>query len=245
MSRAPSESPAVATAVAHEPRLQPLRILRDALRIYRRHWWGLMAGALVVFLPLAALDAVLDQLHGATPALVVLLRLGETVVHVFGEVFYAGLVAAAVIAWRRGEGRLSPVEMVRTMPWGTIIALDLLLPLATAIGLVLLIVPGVMVFVYFGLAPAFAKIEHLKMRPALRRSHQAVRGSFWRVLAVYLVVIVSAGVIQELLEELSDAYLGSVGLHLVVRLVFSPFGGLALVLTAFALGAREHPRHDG
>jgi len=27
--------------------------------------------------------------------------------------------------------------------------------------------------------------------------------------------------------------------------VFSPFGGLALVLTAFALGAREHPRRDG
>jgi hypothetical protein len=244
MTETGSRSPA-RVAVAHEPRLQPLRILRDSLRIYRRHWWGLMLGALAVFTPLALLDGFLDHLHGSSTVLVALLQLGETVVHVFGEVFYAGLVAAAVIAWRHGSGRINPVEMLRTMPWGTIIALDLLLPLATAIGLILLIVPGVMVFVYFGLAPAFAKIEHLKMRAALRRSYQAVRGSFWRVVAVYLVVVVSAGFLQELLESLADAYVGSVLANLAVRLVFSPFGGLALVLTAFALGAREHPRRDG
>ncbi|MBX5442887.1 MAG: hypothetical protein IRZ32_15345 [Solirubrobacteraceae bacterium] len=243
MSNAPSESPAAAVALVHDARLRPMRILRDAIAIYRRHWWGLMLGALAVFLPLAALDAVLDQAHGSTSVLVALLHLGETVIHVFGDVFYAGLVAAAVIAWRRSS-RIRPLQVVRTMPWGTIIALDLLLPLAVALGLVLLIVPGVLVFVYFGLAPAFAKIEHLRMRPALRRSYEAVRGSFWRVLAVYVVVVISAGIIQELLQELADAYIGSFAVHLAVRLAFAPFGGLAMVLTAYALGAREES-HDG
>jgi hypothetical protein len=109
------------------------------------------------------------------------------------------------------------------------------LPLATAIGLVLAVVPGVLIYVYFSLAPAIVKIDHVGMREAMRRSRQAVHGNFWRVLAVFVLVVGVAGVVEQLLQSLFHEFIGLTVTNLVVETLGAPFYGLATVLMAFAL----------
>ena len=50
--------------------------------------------------------------------------------------------------------------------------------------------PGVMIYVYFALAPAYVKIDHLGFTAALRASARAVHGNFWRILLVFLIRLV-------------------------------------------------------
>jgi hypothetical protein len=226
---------------AAEPvtRLHPLGVLREALVVYRRHSWGLMAAAFVIFAPLALLDGALEIFEAETPVTRVLERIAAALLHLLGDVFYAGLVATAVIAWRRGGGRQRPIDVARALPWGTIIALDFLLAFGTAVLLVALIVPGVWFYTVFSLAPAVAKIEHLGVRRSMGRSRELVRGNFWRVLAVMVIVVGGAALLEELVQLGVETFVGNAVAHLAVQTLTVPIYGLVTVLMAF------HLRGDG
>lgn len=219
-----------------QPRLQPIVVLRDALRVYRRHCLALWLTAIVVFTPLAAVDGLLEEVaHDGGTFLAVVSGSGQTVVHMVGSVLYAGIVAAAVIAWREHGRRPGVAAVARTLPWGTILALDLIIPVVTLIGLLLLVVPGIVFFSYFGLAPAVAKVDHVSARAALRHSLRLVRGSFWRVTFVFFLIVVVAGAIEQALQTGTPQYVTDVAINLVVQVVFAPLFGLATVLMVFNL----------
>jgi hypothetical protein len=228
----------VTTAPAAEPqrlRLDVVALLRDVLVVYRRHWFGLIVAALIVFAPLAVVDALLEKAHPHGFLAVGTIAVGQSLFHLVGDVFYTGLVAAAVIAWRAGGPRLGPLAVARALPWRTVAALDLVLPLATAIGFALLIVPGVIIYIYFALAPAIVKIDHVGMRESLSRSARLVRGNFWRVLVVFVVVTGLEGVLEQVLQSLVDEFIGLGVINLAIQLIGAPFNGLATVLIAYAL----------
>ncbi len=220
------------------PRIHPLSLLRECLVIYRVHWLALVGAAAAVFLPLAVLDALVEHHADEETWELAGLELIELLLHLFGDVFYTGIVAAAVIAWRRGGPRSGPLEVARRLSWGTILALDLVLSIATVVGLIALVVPGVMIYVYFSLAPAYVKIDHLGFTAALRASARAVHGNFWRILLVFLILVPAAAALKELLQMAVDEFLGHVAVTLVVDLVGAPFYGLATVLMAFELRSR-------
>jgi hypothetical protein len=210
------------------PKLHPLTIVHDSLAIYRRHWWRLILSAIVVFTPLAIIDALLEEVHSEHVVIKGLLQLSSGVLELLGAVLYAGLVTAAVIAWRSGAEHEGPLRVARQLPWRTISALDLLLPFIIVIGLILLVVPGILAAVYFSLAPAFAEIDRTGVKESLRRSVRAVRGSFWRVLLVYLVLVVAAGAIQQVLQDLVDHTIGAIFIVILIQAMFAPFYGLAI-----------------
>lgn len=223
-------------------RLRPLAVLGQALHVYREHWAGLVGGALVIFAPLSLLDAWLAN-HEAEGAISASAKaLGESAIHLFGDVFYAGIVAAAVIAWRHGARRESALGVARVLPWPTIVALDVIVTVGTVLLAILLIVPGLVFYVYGSLAPSTAKIEHVGVRAALRRSIEMVRGNFWRVVAVLAVVELGAGAVEATLQELLDLFVADALVHVVTESLSAPIYGLATVLMAFELGARSaHP----
>jgi hypothetical protein len=226
-------------AAAARVKLRPGAILRQALGVYREHWAGLFVGALVIFAPLSLLDAWLAQ-HAASGAIEHGLEASaESALHTFGDVFYAGLVASAVIAWRHGHRRERAIDVARALPWTTIIALDLVLTFGAVVLMLPLIVPGIVFYVYASLAPSIAKIEHVGVRAALRRSFQLVRGSFWRVFAVLAVVVGSSAVVEALLQDALDLFIADALVHLLVEALSAPLFGLATVLMAFELGARS------
>src|SRR6266498_3713031 len=128
--------------------------------------------AAFIFVPLGLLDAAVDhagsthvgELSDLATAGLVALALGQTVTALFGEVFYSGAVASLIAKSRPGE-RPSPMAVARRLPFGTLIAVDLVLAVGSALGLVLLIVPGVVFFTWFALAPPVLEIQNRRVRP--------------------------------------------------------------------------------
>ena len=122
----------------------------------------------------------------------------------------------------------------------------LLYTIGSAVGLLLLIVPGVYAFVAWLVAVQAAVIEDLRGTAALRRSWQLVRGQWWRVFGISLVI----GILPLLvgvpgfvaLRALADAT-DSMAVYLAGRIlgdaVIYSFTALAFTLLYFDLRARR------
>src|SRR5439155_6774852 len=78
----------------------------------------------------------------------------------------------------------------------------------TTVGLAFLIVPGVVFFVWFGLAAPLIKIEGLGVWAALRRSRRLVRGSFWPVLLLLGGLYVLSNSITSSAQDLAATAIG-------------------------------------
>ena len=222
------------------PRLPVMQVLRVVWRVYRRKWKFLVPLSLVVLLPQAAADAVFgdvevervetaeDILNLASIPLAIAINLG-------GEALYAGIVAAAVVEWARGRELRDVPGAIRSIEYGRLIALDLMLAVGTVIGLVLLIAPGLIFFTYLVVSPALIELDGDTVKQALRRSAQLVRGNFWRVLGFTLIVLVATDSLATLLESPIHGVHGELLFNLLIEAVVEPFQGLTTVFLALAL----------
>jgi hypothetical protein len=163
--------------------------LTAAARVYGEQARVLIPAAVLVFAPLGLLgvlggdvDYELARTDAATAVLLSLEAAAQFAALALGEVFFAGLVVAVLTAARTGAERPTLRSLARNLPWGRLVAADLIITLGTALGLVLLIVPGVVFFAWFALAAPLIEIEGLRLRAAFRRSRRLVRGHFWPVL---------------------------------------------------------------
>jgi hypothetical protein len=110
--------------------------------------------------------------------------------------------------------------VLRTLPYGRLFALDLLTTTGIAIGLVLGVLPGVVLFTFIALAPPLMVSEHLGVRASMRRSIHLVRGAFWLTFfAVTLPVFVEHEVFA-VIEVLFDLPLYAMWLLHVAASVF-------------------------
>jgi hypothetical protein len=219
-------------------RIRPL--LRDIPRVYADHWRLLVPLALVVLLPQAIADATLgdieiERVHTAADVLKIASVPLAVGINLGGEALYAGIVAAAVVHWRRGERLRDLHGVARSIPYGRLVVIDLLLAIGIAIGLVLLIVPGVLVLTYLAISPALVEINHLTIREAVRKSIELVRGNFWPVFALLASVIVATDSIGTALESPLHGLQGEVAFNLAIEAALEPFQGLTTVLLALAL----------
>ncbi len=232
--------------------------------IGRTYWsWGpsLLLLAAIVFLPLGLLDSIsatldvdsLDLGSGFKIAALIAAVAALTATSLIGEVFYSGAVAIS-LTHPRDERPPSLLEIARRLDYRRLIAVDIVYVLIVVIGLLLLFVPGVLAFVWFGLAGPVVEIEKHSVRGALRRSCQLVRGSFWLVLLVLGPIEIVGDVGGELLGELVHGVLGhsfvATWLADVVANVFlTPVFAVAAVLLTLDLiaekdgsGPRLNPR---
>jgi hypothetical protein len=223
-----------------EGKLSLRRVAGEMWRVYRRHWTFLVPAAMVVLLPQSIADAVTEGFHvehlkSAADFATIGAALLLVVVNLFGQAVYAGLTAAAVIDWRAGQPLPPLRELIRSMPLGRLIVLDIVITVLTAIGFVLLIIPGLIVLTYIGVSPAILKVEHLGVQEALRRSIRLVRGNARQVL----LIAVGAIVITELaVQAIAAPFDGAVVLTVVNLLaegLLQPIEGLAIALIAIHL----------
>ncbi len=188
---------------------EPLALYARIGRTYVSWARVLLPLAAAVFIPLGLVHAVplhfqVDSLDfdGALhlfAALLGVMVLSAT--GLIGEVFYTGAVSIALTNPRSGGRPPSLREVARRVSYGRLIAVDLLYGVLVAIGFAALIVPGVLIYIYFGLAAPVIEIEQHGVRAALGRSLRLVRGHFWLVFWV-LVPIELIG------DGLIDAFTG-------------------------------------
>ncbi len=208
--------------------------------VYRVHWTFLVPAAMVVLLPQAIADGVTEGFHvehlGTAADLATIgAALLLVAVNLFGQAVYAGLTAAAVIDWRAGQPLPPLWELVRSMPLLRLSVLDLVITVLTAIGFVLLIIPGLIVLTYIAISPAVLKVEHLGVQEALKRSIGLVRG---RARQVFLIAV-GAIVVTEVAVQVIAIPFEHVGVLTLVNLIaeglLQPIEGLAVALVAIHL----------
>lgn len=220
------------------------------MRIWRTYfaWAGtLLPLAIFVFVPLGLVHAIpvhVDatalnlgsglEIAGAALALLLLVTTG-----LLGEIFYTGAVAIALT--HPHDGRQPGLrEVARTIRYGTLIAVDLIFGVLVAVGFVAFVVPGVVLFVYFGLAAPVVEIEHRGIRDALGRSFELVRGNFWLVLAVLVPIEIVSDGLTDLATAGTQALLGDSlvaewATDTATNIVLTPFYAVAAVLLTLDL----------
>jgi hypothetical protein len=211
-------------------------------RTYLRWAPSLLALAVVVFVPLGLIHALTVHADigsfGFGPGLKLVALIGATLAlaatGLIGEVFYTGAVAISLTHPR--DGRAPSLRQIAGMVnYGPLIAIDLLYGALVAIGLIAFLVPGVLAFVWLGLAAPVVEIEHRGIRAAFRRSVQLVRGKALVVAFVLIPIELVGDSLTDLVTGLAhDAFGGSLlaewGADVLTNIAFTPFYAVAAVL---------------
>lgn len=221
-------------------KLSARAVAREVIASYRTHWLFLILAALVVLLPQSLADGFLSHLelngiHRPEDVAILAAAPITVVVNLFGQAFYAGLTAAAVIEWRAHRPLPNIRALLRTVPLGTLVLLDLVLTLGSAIGLVLLVIPGLIWLTWFSISPAIVKFEHEGVWGSMRRSRELVRGNFWRVMWI----VVGTIFVTEIAVSAIGAPFHGAGpiafVDLAAEGVLQPIEGLVIVVVALEL----------
>jgi hypothetical protein len=221
----------------------------ELISIYARIWrtyvgWApaLLLLAVVVFVPLGLVHALTVEAEIGSfdfDAGLKLVALGAAVfalaaTGLVGEVFYTGAVAISLT--RPHDGRPPSLrELARMVSYGPLIAIDLIYGALVAAGLAAFIVPGVLVFVWLGLAAPVVEIEQHGIRPAFSRSVRLVRSRFVVVAAVLIPIELVGDSLTDLAIGFTHGLLGSELLchwlaDTLANLAFTPFYAVAAVL---------------
>jgi hypothetical protein len=230
-----------------------LRVYARLGRVYLAWWPRLLALAVIVFVPLGFVDALLEQVDtssldvtsGFQVAALLSALAAITASGLFGEVFFSGAIAAS-LTHPRDEDSPRFLHLARHISYGKLIAVDILFVLMMVLGTVAVIVPGILVFVYLSLAGPVVALEKRGVWDGFRRSFRLVRGHFWMAAAV-LIPIEIVG------DAVNDAIVGGAhhlfGHHLLAawageavgNIVTAPVASVAFVL--LTLDLIRH--HDG
>jgi hypothetical protein len=193
----------------------PLSFYRRTLRTYAKRIRPLLLIGAVVFVPLGLLEAAVGQIGTVDTAydsgLIVAAAVGVVLVQVvfglLGEVFYSGAVAR-LIAGHPDEARVSLREIAGELDYGRLVAADILYTGTVGAGLILLVVPGVLVFTWFALTAPLIELERLGLRAAFARSRALVRGRFWGVLVVLGPIALASDALDDAILGLGHTALG-------------------------------------
>lgn len=222
-------------------------------RTYWRYAIPLVLLAAIVFVPLGLLEALggeidvesVDFGSGIKVAALLATLSIVTATGLIGEVFYSGVVAFSLS--HPEHEHMPPIsEIARRLKYGRLIAVDLVYLAMVIVGAVFFIVPGVLIFVWFGLSGPVVELEDRTVRGALGRSFELVRGNFWVVFFILAPIEVIGDSLSEGFTELVHGLLGHnlLGGWLAESLsnvIFTPIFAVAAVLLALDLiDAREH-----
>jgi hypothetical protein len=203
---------------------------------------SLLLLAVVVFVPLGLIHALTVHAEigsfgfGAglklLAAIAAVLALAAT--GLIGEVFYTGAVAISLTHPKDGKPP-SLREIAGMVNYGPLIAIDLLYGALVAVGLVAFVVPGVLAFVWLGLAAPVVEIEHRGIRAAFRRSLQLVRGKFFLVALVLIPIEIAGDSLTDAVTGLAhNLFAGSLvaewAADVLTNVAFTPFYAVAAVL---------------
>jgi hypothetical protein len=204
--------------------LRPLgvgEILDVAITIYRRNFRALLTLVFVVVAPFEILSALIqasalpdnDFLTDTTPGSVDVDRefwVGIAAFRAAGMLsFIAGIVATGACFKAIADGYLGETaewrpalgyaaRRLHSILWVTILS-----AVISVLGLVLLIVPGIYLYVSFAVAVPVLLTEGLKGRKALGRSRRLVKGRWWGTFGVVFLGAILVGIVEGALVGLA------------------------------------------
>ena len=213
--------------------MQAGAVIGKAWEMYKAHWRHLVPIAFVVYVLISLLILLLGTL-GWLGALL------GFVASIAGIFWLQGALVLAVDDVRDGRADLSLSQTLdRVTPHlGTLVAAGLLAGIAIAIGLVLLIVPGLYLMTIWLLIVPAIMLENRGVGDSFGRSHELVRGYGWSVFGVIVLtflIFIGVGIVFGILDSVVDSAWVSFALNVLLQTVTAPFLALAWTNTYYEL----------
>jgi hypothetical protein len=230
-------------------------ILAAAFQLYRRHWRTLVAIAAVVVVPLTLLQYGIghwfrtngQQLHDPAEASTSFWAVASAslLAALVGLLLYQVLTGAITRtiatevtgqdlgleqSYRFGFARLGPILVV-----------SILVGLATLLGLIVFIIPGIYIGVRLAVSTQALVVEGKRGTEAMRRSWELVGGHWWHAAFTLLVAALITEVVNAVITAPFSAgawFIQGVAAA-VATIVTLPFGALVGVLLYVDLRARK------
>jgi hypothetical protein len=213
-------------------------VFGEAWELYKAHWRHFFSIAFIVFVLLAVIGLLLAALLGWLGLVI------GAFISLAGTFWLQGALIQAVSDVRDGRADLSVSEtfsQVYPKVW-TIIGTGILLGLAIAVGLFLLIVPGLyLMTIWIAVIPAIV-LENRSIGEAFGRSRELVRGYGWNVfgmIVLTVLILIGVGIVVGLALSPLAEWLASLIQQIVANTIVTPFVVAVWTLVYYRLKGRE------
>jgi hypothetical protein len=210
-------------------------VIGDSWELYRTHWRHLAPIALIVYVVLGVVSALL-----AVVFVNWLAGLLSAVIGIVGAFWLQGALVKAVADVRDGRADLS-IRDTFASAWPHVPAVavaGIIAGLAIALGLILLVVPGLILMTWWVVIVPAIVLEDKRASESFGRSRDLVRGYGWNVFGVIvltiLLLIVASIVIALILSPLAD-WLGELLSDIISGTIIAPFIAVTWTLLYFRL----------
>ncbi|HVH85135.1 MAG TPA: hypothetical protein VM912_00305 [Terriglobales bacterium] len=228
--------------------LRPLstgELLDQTFNLYRQNFllfFGIAAvPQLVLFLVIVAAGVVLGLVAGRTGGVRVLPEIAV----VPGFAYLAGSMIATAVTQAATTFAVSalyleqPVSLGRSFSLAkgrilAVIGVTILFGISVGIGFMLLVIPGILVLMWYSLAVPATVVEQIGVSRAFNRSSSLSKGSGWRILGVYILLLILTIVLD-------------IGIEYLVAFALRPLKGIPAVHgflsggTSYLVGALVAP----
>jgi hypothetical protein len=216
-------------------------VLSEAWGMYKAHWRHLLSISFVVYLAVALINLILVAALTWFGAII------GAIISFVALFWVQGALVRAVDDVRDGRADLSLSETFeRVRPQlGSIIVAGILAGLGIALGLILLIVPGLVLLTWWVLIIPVIVLEGRRAGESFSRSRELVRGYGWSVFGVIvltILLIIAFYIVLSLILIPAADWLRSFIQNVVGGALTTPFIATAWTLLYFRLrAAKETP----
>ena len=217
-------------------------VIGEAWGVYKAHWQHLLAFSFIVYATVAVIGALLGAVLDLWLAALLM-----AVVSLFAFFWLQAALVKAVDDLRDGRADFSLSETFgqAQQHLAAVAVAAILAGLGIAIGLILLIVPGLILLTFWAVIIPAIVLENKSAGESFSRSRELVRGFGWNVFGVIvIVVLLLIGfniVLSIVLSPLAD-WLQSFLSQFISGTLTAPFTATVLTLLYFRLrAAKETP----
>lgn len=226
-------------APARGSRIDLGAVIRETFEIYRQNVAVLIATAVAVFAVVGLLSGLLSDAGGLLASLLAL------VIRMAGSAIYTGFVVRLVEDVRDGRRDFSVGDLFSAAAPAIVplALMSILWGLGVAIGLFLLIVPGLFLITIWSVTAPSIVIERVAVIESFGRSRELVRGDGWSVFGTLVVVWLITIVLAAILSAIGAA-LGTGGFVIgviIASAVTAPIFSLAVSVIFFNLRGDRAP----
>lgn len=233
------------------------KLLREALAVYRSHFFLFLGISAVPSLLLLMLQLALERVPAGRPhhpeTLGLLAALGIWLASLFSSSITTAATTIAVsdIYTDRLPDMWESFARLTGKAWRIVLA-ALLVEIYVSLGALFLLVPGIYFAGIYGLTIPVVALENLGPKKAMDRSEHLSKDSAGRIILVYFLTAVLTGILVAMLNAGADylgwaspSYHGILSKHLlnlvtaaIGGIVFGPISAIALALEYYDLRSR-------
>jgi hypothetical protein len=225
-------------AAAHSKRLDVGKVINETFSLYSQNALVVLGSSIAVFV---GIGSGLLQSGGGW-----LLQVLAAVVRLAGFALYTGFVVRLVEDVRDGR-RDQTVGSLLSSATPAIVSLavfGILFGIGVAIGLVLIIIPGLILLTFWSLGAPAIVVERAGPIEAFGRSWRLVRGDAWPVFGVLLVMLLFIIVVGVILAVIATP-IGNgaiVVANVISNVITAPLFAIAVSVMFFDLGGARSAR---